>query len=417
MLTAVGHDTKIMKNARDAHHKLSHVEVTTNKAVVVVFVLEVLHCAIAAVIHHVRFSFGKATKMPYLLETDTQLMGPVLLFLSFIVLMNTLIPISLVVTVEIIKGMHAKFITWDDRMRNASGDGAIANTSSLTDELGQVKYIFTDKTGTLTQNLMEFRKCSVGGAVYTAVDKREHARTVSISSLDVVARDLGSRMAVPMSTATPTTSSSSSAAVAVASLANGHESGAKSPTSSSADVRSVACFRNELHNLNAIESKLALAMAICHTVVCENDLATGDVTYNSDSPDECALVRGAVSMGVKLLGRNGSHVYVSLTEEGREKSYLKTVTYTLAYEVLRTLHFTSDRKRMSVIVRDSDGAIKVLCKGADSVILDRCDHFLSTRAVTMDHVTQFAGEGYRILLFAERTLVRPGVCSCVLRLV
>uniref|UniRef100_K3WLK8 Phospholipid-transporting ATPase n=1 Tax=Globisporangium ultimum (strain ATCC 200006 / CBS 805.95 / DAOM BR144) TaxID=431595 RepID=K3WLK8_GLOUD len=372
-----GHDTKIMKNARAAHHKLSHVEIMTNKTVVVVFILEVILCAIAAIVHHVRYSKGKATKMRYLLEQDGTLMEPVLLFLSFVVLMNTLIPISLVVTVEIIKGIHAKFITWDDKMRNASGEGAIANTSSLTDELGQVKYIFTDKTGTLTQNQMEFRKCSVGGVVYGSLDKKGRPRAVSISSLDVIAREVS---------AVSTRDFGSSGSLA------------------GSDLRSVTCFRTFLRDLESKESKLALSMAICHTVVCENDLASGEIKYNSDSPDECALVRGAVSMGVKLLGRNGQHIYLSLTEEGREKSYLKTVTYTLSYEILRTLHFTSDRKRMSIIVRDSERRIKLICKGADSVILDRCEQFLSSKQETMDHVTQFAVEGYRILLFAERSL-------------
>lgn len=379
LVVYTGHDTKIMKNARDAHRKLSHVELMTSKAVVVIFILEIVLCAISAVVHYALYSPGKRTKMPYLLETDAGLVGPLLLFLSYIVLMNTLIPISLVVTVEIIKGIHAKFISWDDKMRNCNGEGAIANTSSLTDELGQVKYIFTDKTGTLTQNQMEFRKCSVGGLIYTSIDRKEQQpRAVSISSLDVIPREAA---------------------------LSGKENNGLSSGDGSGEFRSVSCFRNFLRNVDSKESKLALAMGICHTVVCENDMATGDVKYNSDSPDECALVRGAVTMGVKLLGRNGQHLYLSLTEEGREKSYLKTVTYTLSCEVLRTLHFTSDRKRMSVIIRDSERRIKLICKGADSVILDRCEHFLSTKTATMDHANQFAVEGYRILLFAERMLV------------
>lgn len=385
LVVYTGHDTKIMKNVRDAHHKLSHVELLTNKAIVVVFVLEVVLCAVAAVVHHVWFPPERRSTMAYLLEADPVLSGPVLLFLSYVVLMNTLIPISLVVTVEIIKGVHAKFIAWDDCMRSVNGDGAIANTSSLIDELGQVKYIFTDKTGTLTQNQMEFRKCSVGGVVYASVDQKDHGRKVSISALNVLQRDAGAANGVQ----------------------DKHETAhATEAEPGAGEARSVTCFRNELHNTESKESRLALAMATCHTVVCENDLASGDVAYNSDSPDECALVRGATAMGVKLLGRNGQRLYLSLTEEGREKSYLKTVTYTLSYDLLRTLHFTSDRKRMSVIVRDPDRRVKVICKGADSVILDRCDDFLSSKIATMDHVTQFAVEGYRILLFAERILVR-----------
>ncbi|RLN88050.1 hypothetical protein BBJ28_00019083 [Nothophytophthora sp. Chile5] len=371
-----GHDTKIMKNARAAHHKLSHLEILTNRTVIVVFIVQVLLCAVAAGLHHFQFS---EARMGHIGETKhTSEVELVLTFLSFVVLMNTLIPISLVVTVEIIKTIHAKFITWDDQMRSSNGAGALANTTSLTDELGQVRYIFTDKTGTLTQNQMAFRKCSVGGSVYsvyTAPQKRSSLALagVSISSLDTFASH------------PPTTFHSEKPEVT--------------------ERRDVACFRRSLSKPEAVERRLAVAMALCHTVICEHDLVTGAVAYNSDSPDECALVRGADLMGVKLLERRGQRVYLSLTEEDREGSHLKTVTYTLAFEILRVLHFSSDRKRMSVIVRDEDGRLKVLCKGADSVILDRCDRFLSDQSETMNHVTQFAEEGFRILLLAERPLL------------
>ncbi|KAE8894951.1 Phospholipid-transporting ATPase [Phytophthora fragariae] len=370
LVVYTGHDTKVMKNARAAHHKLSHLEIRMSRTVVFVFFIQVLLCAIAACVHHFNF---KDTQMEQLGDDHTAKLEGILLFLSFIVLMNTLIPISLVVTVEIIKTVHAKFITWDSKMRNSNGEGAIANTSSLTDELGQVKYIFTDKTGTLTQNQMVFRKCSVGGGVYIAKHKRPLLSGVSISSLDAVG------------------------------------SGAVATTFHSDDVQpnelpTVSYFRRLLKNLDSTESHLALAMSLCHTVVCEYDRLTGALSYNSDSPDECALVRGAEAMGVRLFERCGHKLYVAITEEERHGPHVKTVTYTLTFQILRVVHFSSDRKRMSIIVRDENGGIKVFCKGADSVILERCDCFLSSKDDTMAHVTQFAEEGFRILLFAERDL-------------
>ncbi|DBA02167.1 TPA: hypothetical protein N0F65_004802, partial [Lagenidium giganteum] len=383
LVVYTGHESKIMKNARHQHHKLSHVENLTSRIVILIFILQVVLCAVATILHRIEKSHLKDATWYLDTASDTPALQLLYIFLTFVVLLNTLIPISLVLTIEFIKTVHAKFISWDDQMRNSRGEGALANTTSLTDELGQVKYIFTDKTGTLTQNQMVFRRCSVDGYVYGMVDRKDPPRAVSISSLDVVPREVGAP-------------------------ANNQSGRMDSPLPPApgpvGEMRSLACFRGFLRNLETTESRLALAMAICHTVVCESDSATGDVRYNSDSPDECALVRGAGIMGVKLLGRNGQHMFLSLTEEGREKSYLKTVTYTLTYEVLRVLHFTSDRKRMSIIVRDAEGRLKLICKGADSVILDRCEEFLSPKAVTMDHVTQFAGEGYRILLFAERIL-------------
>ncbi|ETI56065.1 hypothetical protein F441_01302 [Phytophthora nicotianae CJ01A1] len=371
LVVYTGHDTKVMKNARAAHHKLSHLDLQMSRTVVFVFFIQVLLCAIAACVHHFHFD---SSVLIHVGDEHSKSQESVLLFLSFIVLMNTLIPISLVVTVEIIKTVHAKFITWDNKMRDSNGEGAMANTSSLTDELGQVKYIFTDKTGTLTQNQMVFRKCSVGGGVYVAKQKRSLLSGVSISSLDA------------LNAGTTGTSTY------------------HSDDSQPSELPPISYFRRLLRNLESRESHFALAMSLCHTVVCEYDRTTGALSYNSDSPDECALVRGAEAMGVRLFERCGHKLYVAITEEDRHGSHVKTVTYTLTFQILRVIHFSSDRKRMTIIVRDENGGIKVICKGADSVILERCDHYLSSKEETMAHATQFAEEGYRILLFAERDL-------------
>lgn len=375
------------KNIREARHKMSHVDLLMSRTVVFVFILEVTLCAIAAIAHHVRYYLGNARPMPFMERTEPSIASSMLLFLSFIVLMNTLIPISLVVTVAIVKGIHARFISWDDAMKLATGEGASANTASLTDELGQVKFIFTDKTGTLTQNRMEFRKCSVDGNIYTMPSEKDASmRVTSISSLTREA------------TSKPKLVSRNSHQLPGAPDFN--------------NERCVGRFREQIRNTNAKETRLALAMALCHTVVCERTEGSTEIRYNSDSPDECALVRGAIAMGVQLLDRNGQMLQVVLADEvpmhiaATAGAAAAPKQKTLTFEILRVLHFTSDRKRMSIILRDASGQIKLLCKGADSVILDRCEKFLSEMMVTMGHVNQFATEGLRILLLAERILVR-----------
>ncbi|XP_067327762.1 phospholipid-transporting ATPase IG isoform X2 [Anolis sagrei] len=89
-------------------------------------------------------------------------------FLSFMVLFNFIIPVSMYVTVEMQKFLGSFFIGWDKEMYDESRDeGALVNTSDLNEELGQVEYVFSDKTGTLTENTMEFIECSIDGFKYS----------------------------------------------------------------------------------------------------------------------------------------------------------------------------------------------------------------------------------------------------------
>jgi magnesium-transporting ATPase (P-type) len=82
-------------------------------------------------------------------------------------LLNEFVPISMYVTLEIVKVVQCLYVNWDIHMfYHGANTPACARASGLTEELGQVEYILSDKTGTLTQNLMAFIKCSIGGEIY-----------------------------------------------------------------------------------------------------------------------------------------------------------------------------------------------------------------------------------------------------------
>ncbi|KAJ8795325.1 hypothetical protein J1605_018340 [Eschrichtius robustus] len=168
-----GHDTKLMQNSTSPPLKLSNVERITNVQILILFCILIamsLVCSVGSAIWNRRHS-GKDW---YLNLNYGGANNFGLNFLTFIILFNNLIPISLLVTLEVVKFTQAYFINWDLDMHYEPTDtAAMARTSNLNEELGQVKYIFSDKTGTLTCNVMQFKKCTIAGVAYGHVPEPE----------------------------------------------------------------------------------------------------------------------------------------------------------------------------------------------------------------------------------------------------
>ncbi|XP_076446469.1 putative phospholipid-transporting ATPase IA isoform X4 [Babylonia areolata] len=326
-----GHQTKLMLNSTTTPLKRSNVEKLTNTQILLLFLLLVVLSLVCAVANSV-WTGRHATKDWYLFFEVEPEANFGLTLLTFIILYNNLIPISLQVTLEMVKFIQAILINWDlDMYCEETDTPAMARTSNLNEELGQVQYIFSDKTGTLTQNIMEFRKCSIAGICY---GNNEESRD---------------------------------------------------------------CFNDQtlLYNLRSnhltadtIHEFLVL-MAVCHTVVPEKNPSTGDITYLSSSPDEAALVKAARHLGFVFTTRTPETVEIEVF--GQKE----------VYEVLNVLEFTSDRKRMSVIVRCPDGKIKLYIKGADTVIYERLDETQQYSDITLQHLEGFATLGLRTLCLGK----------------
>lgn len=212
------------------------------------------------------------------------------------------------VTVEMQKFLGSFFISWDkDFFDEEINEGALVNTSDLNEELGQVDYVFTDKTGTLTENSMEFIECCIDGHKYKGT-------TQEVDGLSQTDGPL-------------------------------------------------AYFDKADKNREALFLR---ALCLCHTVEMKtNDDVDGPVegagfTYISSSPDEIALVKGAKRFGFTFLGNQNGYIRVENQRKEIEE-----------YELLHTLNFDSVRRRMSVIVRTQKGDILLFCKGADSSIFPR----------------------------------------------
>uniref|UniRef100_A0A8C7FZJ5 Phospholipid-transporting ATPase n=1 Tax=Oncorhynchus kisutch TaxID=8019 RepID=A0A8C7FZJ5_ONCKI len=335
MVVYTGHDTKLMQNSTRPPLKLSSVEHITNTLILALFgcLLAIsLVCSAGQTLWKTQYGdFAWYMDLNFLASPDGGAANFGLNFLTFIILFNNLIPISLLVTLEVIKFIQAYFINWDMDMHYEPTDtSAMARTSNLNEELGQVKYIFSDKTGTLTCNVMQFKKCSIAGVAYGH----------NTDSLE--------------------------------------EEGFGDPT-----------LPENLHNdhptATIIQDFLTM-MAVCHTAVPEKTEDT--IVYQASSPDEAALVRAASSLGFVFSGRTPDSVIIhALGTEQR-------------FELLNVLEFTSDRKRMSVIMRTPSGRIRLYCKGADSVIYERLADSSKYKDITLNHLEQFATEGLRTLCYA-----------------
>ncbi|XP_046878978.1 phospholipid-transporting ATPase IA isoform X6 [Hypomesus transpacificus] len=340
-----GHDTKLMQNSTRPPLKLSNVERITNFQILVLFgcLLAIsLVCSIGQTIW--KYQYGNAAWYMDLNYGGAANFG--LNFLTFIILFNNLIPISLLVTLEVIKFTQAFFINWDtDMLYEPTNTPAMARTSNLNEELGQVKYIFSDKTGTLTCNVMQFKKCTVAGVAYGHTPEPEEG---SFAEDDCH------------------------------SIQSSEEAGFNDP--------SLLENLQSNHPTAPVIHDFMTMMAICHTAVPER--IDDKITYQAASPDEGALVRAAQSLGFVFSGRTPDGVIME-SLGGEQK-----------YELLHVLEFTSVRKRMSVIVRTSSGKIRLYCKGADTVVYDRLADSSRYKDITLKHLEQFATEGLRTLCFA-----------------
>uniref|UniRef100_A0A674NC75 Phospholipid-transporting ATPase n=1 Tax=Takifugu rubripes TaxID=31033 RepID=A0A674NC75_TAKRU len=162
-----GHDSKLMQNSTKAPLKRSNVERVTNMQILVLFCILLVMALISSVGAAIWNREHTEDACWYLSRAGDISTNFAYNLLTFIILYNNLIPISLLVTLEVVKFTQALFINWDVEMYYSETDTpAMARTSNLNEELGQVKYLFSDKTGTLTCNIMHFKKCTIAGITY-----------------------------------------------------------------------------------------------------------------------------------------------------------------------------------------------------------------------------------------------------------
>ncbi|GAA6100319.1 phospholipid-transporting ATPase ID isoform X2 [Tachysurus ichikawai] len=354
-----GLQTKLMQNCGRTKFKRTSIDKLMNTLVLWIFGFLICMGIILAIGNTIWEEKVGKNFWAYLLWDEllsSAVLSGFLTFWSYIIILNTVVPISLYVSVEVLRLGHSYFINWDRKMYYSSKDTpAEARTTTLNEELGQVEFIFSDKTGTLTQNIMVFNKCSINGKTYGDVyDEFGH-------KVDITEK-------------TPYVDFSFNPLM----------------------DRKFRFYDSSLVEAIKLEEPLVQEffrlLALCHTVMPE-ERNEGELVYQAQSPDEGALVTAARNFGFVFRARTPETI--TLYEMGQP----------VTYQLIAILDFNNVRKRMSVIVRNPRGHLKLYSKGADTIIFDRLDP--STEDLmytTSEHLDEFAGEGLRTLALAYKDL-------------
>jgi magnesium-transporting ATPase (P-type) len=470
-----GHDTKIMMSNNLSSTKSSTLDASASNEIKKIMMMLFVLCIIGAIGQTIWNSEYDYMNVWYLEGIGNAQEGTnfIIAFFYFFLLHASCIPVSLYVSLSIARAGQTYFMNNDMDMYYARIDApGCVRTMNLNEDLGKVTHIFSDKTGTLTSNIMNFRKMSVNGKCYgrgiTEIGKvswqlqgkhvpdslltdERRARVLSVPNVSFYGPEYAQDMQEIKKNSTKRLRLRS---ISGSSFGGSFDASEKSFSGVSSGDETT---KDDQMSLNQSFFKI---LALCHDTIAERK-SSGSVKLSASNPDDESLVAAAAHFGFKFIDRRDSTCIIENTEskvfgdnstiresikggigglgaaiegldddggdvEMTEGMYSldgdKVITHPESsdqpdhpgvvidkeeIETLQIIKFTSKRKRMSVIIKDTDDKLKLLIKGADTAMLPRFSDTPQQRlllAKTMEHVEQFSKEGLRCLLVGFREL-------------
>ena len=269
--------------------------------------------------------------------------------IRFILLFSYIVPTSLRANLDIGKVCYAYMIQADKNIPNT-----VVRSTTIPEELGRINYLLTDKTGTLTKNEMIFKRLHVGDQGYGAEGFGE-IKSILARMYDPL---LGPDTYAGRSSVSAAFRKSDSERVrdAVWSIALCHNVTPVYDATNAPQPEEIIIDRQPREHRDCTDRSSFSSTSYRHRPSEYDNIELGDpqtVVYQASSPDEVALVEWTAKMGLRLISRDIHRIKLETPQDE-----------ILVYRILDVFPFTSDRRRMGIIVQDeSTREITLLMKG------------------------------------------------------